>query len=329
MKRKRLPGGLCASSTVNRELSKLGGPWTGLPCRTHSWQAQGKGEEWETREKRSAPPPLSRILPIVHASRLLPFAGKPTEDARLIEVLSCSAWVYGLEFLCPFRRVNFWLKTLIEMLREIIRLIFSIYSVWSRNKTKAKLWYEFNHSSSPSRKWLDNACKYWMIISPPFLINYAKKLLILDKITGVLSFTKFQWIQFNIQNSEYSYYTIGTAYGFYMLQRPLRWKLNSRSRKFPQLVRKKKQLKERIGIRAIQLPSEIRCYLKNVEGLLQKGWRSDQSLIEFLLGCFLRHIVFRNKMLLSLKHYPGSDGDAYCHHQLRYMLDIKVPSFMQ
>ena len=58
-----------------------------------------------------------------------------------------------------------------------------------------------------------------MIISPPFLINYTKKLLILDKITGVPSFT------------------IDTD----------------------------------IGIRAIQLPSEIRCYLKNVEGLLQKG----------------------------------------------------------
>lgn len=154
---------------------------------------------------------------------------------------------------------------------------FSIYSVWRRNKTKAKLWYEFNYSSSPLRKWLDNACKYWMIISPPFLINYTKKLLILDKITGVPSFT------------------IDTD----------------------------------IGIRAIQLPSEIRCYLKNVEGLLQKGWRSDQSLIGFLLGCFLRHIVFRNKMLFFLKHYPGSDGDAYCHHQLRYMLDIRVPSFMQ
>lgn len=282
-----------------------------------------------TREEKCASSPFAYLT---HRARLsLASVRRKTDRRCKIEVLSCSAWVYGLEFLCPFRRVNFWLKTVIEMLREIIRLIFSIYSVWSRNKTKAKLWYEFNHSSSPSRKWLDNACKYWMIISPPFLINYTKKLLILDKITGVPSFTieKVPVDTVQYSNSEYSYYTIGTAYGFYMLQQPLRWKLNSRSRKFPQLVRKKKQLKERIGIRAIQFPSEIRCYLKNVEGLLQKGWRSDQSLIGFLLGCFLRHIVFRNKMLFSLKHYPGSDGDAYCHHQLRYMLDIKVPSFMQ
>lgn len=228
-----------------------------------------------TREEECASSPFAYLT---HRARIsLASVRRKTDRRCKIEVLSCSAWVYGLEFLCPFRRVNFWLKTVIEMLREIIRLIFSIYSVWRRNKTKAKLWYEFNYSSSPLRKWLDNACKYWMIISPPFLINYTKKLLILDKITGVPSFT------------------IDTD----------------------------------IGIRAIQLPSEIRCYLKNVEGLLQKGWRSDQSLIGFLLGCFLRHIVFRNKMLFSLKHYPGSDGDAYCHHQLRYMLDIRVPSFMQ
>lgn len=140
-----------------------------------------------TREEKCASSPFAYLT---HRARLsLASVRRKTDRRCKIEVLSCSAWVYGLEFLCPFRRVNFWLKTVIEMLREIIRLIFSIYSVWSRNKTKAKLWYEFNHSSSPSRKWLDNACKYWMIISPPFLINYTKKLLILDKITGVPSFT--------------------------------------------------------------------------------------------------------------------------------------------
>lgn len=212
----------------------------------------------------------SHFAYLTHRARLsLASVRRKTDRRCKIEVLSCSAWVYGLEFLCPFRRVNFWLKTVIEMLREIIRLIFSIYSVWSRNKTKAKLWYEFNHCSSPLRKWLDNACKYWIIISPPFLINYTKKLLILDKITGVPSFTIEKVPVDTVQYSKLRVFLLHNRYCIRFLYAAL--KTEFEVSKIPSAGAEKETVKRKDRDTSDPIPFWNKVLLKKCRGLTSKG----------------------------------------------------------
>lgn len=112
-----------------------------------------------------------------------------------------------------------------------------------------------------------------MIISPPFLINYTKKLLILDKITGVPSFTIEKVPVDTVQYSKLRVFLLHNRYCIRFLYATAATALKTEFEvsKIPSAGAEKETVKRKDRDTSDPTPSEIRCYLKNVEGLLQKG----------------------------------------------------------